>query len=337
LSEDTTAILQLMATKGVGPRKLDRLLSVLSEAGRTAEDVVRSPDTAWLVRHGLKPQEAGSVAGARHQAELWSSDLRAHGVRVLMKSAPQYPERLQCSLGEQAPPVLFVRGEPSLLTRKTVSFHGSRQASDIGLSVTRACAEELARGRAHVVSGYANGVDLAAHAAALSASGVTTLVLAEGILRFRHKPELAEQWDDERTIVLSEFQPRAIWSAGNAMQRNRTILGLADVVVVVESGLSGGTFAAAELALNLKLPVFVVDYGNPPPSAEGNQHFLDRGAKPLHLASDGRPQLDQVFEALDQSTHDRTDKALANRTGFVPPLASTRRFTQGSLFEPSTD
>jgi DNA processing protein len=323
MSEDATAILQLMATKGVGPRKLDRLLSILSEEGMTADDVVRSPDTEWLVRHGLKPHEAGGVAGARRQAELWSKDLQAQGIRVLVKGTPQYPERMLSSLGEQAPPVLFVRGEPSLFARKSVSFHGSRQASEIGLSVTRACAAELARVRAHIVSGYANGVDLAAHAAALLAGGVTTLVLAEGILRFRLKSELTEVWDDERAVVLSEFQPRSIWSVGNAMQRNRTILGLADVVVVVEAGLSGGTFAAAESALRLNLPVFVIDYRHPPPSAEGNRHFLDRGARPLRLTGDGHPELEDIIDVLEGPSRSR-------------PVPS-QRFIQGSLFDLPTD
>ncbi len=337
MSDDTTAILQLMATKGVGPRKLNRLLSGLSDAGMTAGEVVRSPDTEWLIRHGLKPHEAGGLAGARHQAELWSRDLQVHGVRVLAKGSPQYPERLLRSLREQAPPVVFVRGEPSLLDRKTVSFHGSRQASEIGLSVTRACAEELARSRVHIVSGYANGVDLAAHAAALSVGGVTTLVLAEGVLRFRLKSELAEFWDDERAIVLSEFQPRSIWSAGNAMQRNQTILGLADVVVIVEAGMSGGTFAAAEAALGLKLPVFVVDYRDPPPSADGNKYFLERGALPLLLTSDGCPQLDQVFESLNRPAPDQTNLAPSAPAEPLTTPVTTKRFVQGSLFDASTD
>jgi DNA processing protein len=337
MSEDTTAILQLMATKGIGPRKLGRLLADLSEEGKTAGDVVRPPDTEWLVRHGLSSREAGGVATARPQAELWSKDLHTHGVRVFAKGTAQDPERILCSLGEQVPPVLFVRGEPSLFARKAVSFHGSRQASNIGLSLTRACAEELARARAHIISGYANGVDLAAHAAALSAGGVTTLVLAEGILRFRLKPELAELWDEERAVVVSEFQPRAIWSVGNAMQRNRTILGLADVAVVIESGPSGGTFAAAELALKRKLPLFVVNYRSPPPSAEGNKHLLDRGATPLRLASDGYPQVEAIIDALDRSAHDRPNFTGVHETSHLPTSTSTRRLKQGSLFDSSAD
>src|SRR5262249_21335933 len=148
-----------------------------------------------------------------------------------------------------APPVLFARGNRAILDQPAVAFGGSRKASEQGLCWTTAFVTRLAAEDVNIVSGYANGIDLAAHRAALGAGGATTLVLAEGILRFTPKPEIAEFLDDDRVLIVSEFGPRVLWSVGNAMQRNGTVLGLADAVVLVESGREGGTFAAGEQAL----------------------------------------------------------------------------------------
>ena len=63
----------------------------------------------------------------------------------------------------------------------------------------------LAGNKINIVSGFAAGVDMNAHRAALAAGGTTTVVLAEGILRFRVKKEIRDLWDENRTLVVSEF------------------------------------------------------------------------------------------------------------------------------------
>src|SRR5207245_228710 len=105
-------------------------------------------------------------------------------------------------------------------------FSGSRKASDKGLDVARDCAEQLVAAEVVVASGYAAGVDTCAHTAALAAGGMTILVLAEGIEHFHMKPEMEKVWSWERACVVSEFTPSSPWSAGNALQRNRSIVGV---------------------------------------------------------------------------------------------------------------
>jgi predicted Rossmann fold nucleotide-binding protein DprA/Smf involved in DNA uptake len=90
------------------------------------------------------------------------------------------------------------------------------------------------------------------------------------------------------------------WIARNAMQRNRTICGLSDVVIVVESGTSGGTFAAGQTALDLRRPLFVVDYPEPAPSAAGNHLLLNAGAQPLAVNGSGNLlNMMDVFNAIE--------------------------------------
>src|SRR5262249_15423980 len=150
-----------------------------------------------------------------------------------------------------------------------------------------------------VVSGHAQGVDETAHRAALAAGGQTVLVLPEGILRFRARASLAGYLSDDNAVVISEFPPKLPWSVGNAMQRNRTICGLVHALIVIEAGTSGGTWEAGQSALELGVPLLVLDFPNPAPSGLGNPLLLRQGGRPLPCHPAEPPDLSLLLEALE--------------------------------------
>jgi DNA protecting protein DprA len=297
---DQVAILQLMQTKGVGTRTLARTLLKLSEEGRSASELIAA-SADELMQFGLKPEAARAISTGRDTAEQVAEELERRGVRMLVRGSPEYPSRLSRILANHAPPVLFVVGTPALLERKAVAFCGARDASEDGLRLADEAARRLAARGINVVSGHANGVDLTAHGGALAAGGTTTLVLAEGVLRFQAKPGLAELLGEDNFVVVSEFPPRLPWSIGNAMQRNATVCGLADVVLVVEAGQTGGTFAAGEQALELRQPLFVVEFVRPPASAAGNAFLVRQGAQPLRCETGTELDLTAVYQALERN------------------------------------
>jgi DNA processing protein len=320
--KDQVAILQLMQTKGVGRRTLERALSKLGQDGRTPADlVVASVDE--LSQFGLKPDTARALASGRNSAERLAEELNRRGIQMLVRGTAGYPARLNLVLANQAPPVLFVAGNLALLERKGVAFCGARHASEEGLRLTQEVARHLAERRVNVVSGHAHGVDLTAHVAALAGGGTTALVLPEGILRFQAKPALAELLGDDNVVVVSEFSPRLPWSVGNAIQRNATVCGLADVVLVIEAGQTGGTYAAGQMALKLHQPMFVVAFPQPPESAAGNALLLRQGAQPLRCEAGDEPDLSGVFQALERNTESKVGH---RRTGVQPAIV------QGGLF-----
>ena len=295
---ETSPILSLLFAKGLGTRTLSDLVNRLVEDDLSFADLVQlAPDD--LVRDfGLRPSVAENIHAAHEQAERVAEELEKHSVQILVRGVEPYPRKLFQVLAGDAPPVLFARGCLSLLGRKAVGLCGARNASEKGIRVARDSARLLAPDDVNVVSGYAKGVDLAAHRAALEAGGVTTIVLAEGILHFRPKREVKDLLDENNYLVISEFSPRLPWAARNAMQRNKTICGLSDALIVIESGMKGGTFAAAESSLKLKRPLFVAEYAQPAESAAGNQYFIERGATALRGDRSGRPNLARVYEAL---------------------------------------
>lgn len=281
MENETIAVLQLMLTQGLGAKTLWRLLVRLGAEGQSPADVVNSAANDVVRQFSLKPDVALGIPTTRDNALRLYEELARHEIRVLAVGSSEYPSRLRQVLGETAPPVLFAHGNLDLLECQAVGFCGSRKASELGLKTTRGYARAIAESGITVVSGYAHGVDLAAHSGAMEGGGTTVLVLAEGILRFKMKADLGDLVSDSNYVVVSEFPPHLGWIARNAMQRNRTICGLSDAVILVESGMTGGTFAAGETALELRRPLFVISYGDSEPRVEGNEHFLARGALPL--------------------------------------------------------
>jgi DNA processing protein len=168
----------------------------------------------------------------------------------------RYPPALLKLFGKLLPPDIWVMGNLELLKAKGVGFCGSRKASERGLQVAADCARQLSKAQVTVISGYAPGVDMASHEAALANGGRTVIVLPEGISHFRIKKAIKELWDWHRVLVVSQFQPNAIWRADRAMERNSVIVALSSAVIVLEARDQGGTLNAGYSALQMGKPLY---------------------------------------------------------------------------------
>jgi DNA processing protein len=214
-----------------------------------------------------------------------------------------YPTVLTEVFGGLDLPPIHAAGNLGLLQRPAVGFCGSRKASEAGIGIATDCAIELSSAGAVVISGYAKGVDTASHKAALAAGGDTIVVLPEGISHFRIKNELKELWDWDRVLVLSQFEPRAIWRADRAMERNSLIVALSRATIVVEASFGGGTYNAGLAALKLRRPLFVVSYSQHTEINDGNKALLEKGAVALSkIRATGRADLKSVIEAVGLAT-----------------------------------
>ncbi len=290
----------LMMTRGLGRKTLASLAQRIGHRGGTLPDLLTADTYSLTSVYGLSEQVAADFPRAKGEALRIVPQLDQRGVQVLTVLDGDYPQRLIEVLGDDAPTILFVAGNVELLSLRSVGFCGSRKASEKGHRVGRDSAAMLARQGLNVVSGYASGVDLEVHRSALEAGGTTAFVLADGILHFRAKREVAPLLTPSNHVVVSEFPPRLPWLARNAMQRNATIIGLSDAMIVIEAGTTGGTFACAECTLKYGHPLFVAHYAMPADSAVGNDDFLRRGATPLRGNAEGVPNLSRLLESIEK-------------------------------------
>jgi len=170
--------------------------------------------------------------------------------------APSYPPFLRESLGAQAPPFLFYRGNEALLLERGAAIVGTRRPSQEGREWARKAAGLFAAEGVTVVSGGAAGIDTEAHHAALQGDGTTIVVLPEGL--HTHSVARPFQGGLERgqVLLLSEFLPACGWATPQAITRNRTIAACGRLTCVIEPGKKGGSMYTAEQTLAQGKPVF---------------------------------------------------------------------------------
>jgi DNA protecting protein DprA len=308
---EASPILNLLLAKGIGTKTLSEIVDTIVADGLPHEGVGIDELADQL---GLHKDLTINARAVQANANELAKELERESIQILVRGLGGYPQKLSRTLGQNAPPVLFVFGNLSLFGKTAVGFCGSRHASEKGIRVASESACQLAGKGVNVVSGYAKGVDLAAHCASLRAGGTTTIVLAEGILNYRAKREIKNLLNSDNHVVVSEYSPQLPWIARNAMQRNKTIIGLSDAMVCIESGTTGGTHAAAEATLKLSLPLFVADFAQPAESAAGNKDFIRRGAMPLRGNVSGKPNLSGIYSILGVTENSESDRQNGDTT-----------------------
>lgn len=211
------------------------------------------------------------------------SDNKKWEVNYISILDKDYPTSLKSFRQINSPTILSTIGNKKLLGNSKVGYSGSRKISRKGISIIQDSVSQLSQLNKNItiVSGYAKGADTVAVSEALKSGGTTIIVLAEGINSFHIHKELKDIWDWNRVLVISEYHPDDIWTVSRAMNRNKTIIGLSDVMIVVEAGERGGSFDAGIVSLNGHKPIFVPQYREYPESAKGNSWLIEMGAKPI--------------------------------------------------------
>lgn len=307
-------VLRVMIAKGSGDGTLKKISKHIGKGLPYSLDEVCG--SIQLMRSmGINQEVAKNIFESKEKALILQEQLYNEGVDMCWIGDDNYPTRLRKLDMVNMPAVLFYKGNYELVKKRCVGFTGSRKVSDTGIRITDSSAKELSSEGIAVVSGYAKGVDITAHRAALQSGGATIFVIVEGILKNRIKNEVKELLDNKNHLFVSQFSPNLTWSASNAMKRNNTIIGLADAMILIESGMDGGTFNAGEQSLKNKKPLFVVEYGVSKPTAQGNIFFLQHGGMPIRGDKNGKPILKRIYSTLEQEETKETYEQLSFHLG----------------------
>ena len=239
----------------------------------------------------------GKVDDVRAEAE----ELELNDVHIIPFTDERYPSNLKVL--QDFPPLLYARGNLALFNKAAIGICGSRNATQWGLIFSKKFGAFAAEYDVVVASGYANGVDTAAHIGALNADGETIVVLAEGIKHFRIKRDYRDISDFfERSLVVSQFYPNHIWLASRAMTRNEVICGLSQALMIVEASEKGGTIAAGRECIKQGKPTLVVvNSREPQNTAPGNQRLISEGGSPLRSTEEVKAVLEQISQGNEVS------------------------------------
>lgn len=218
---------------------------------------------------------AGSITGFAgfKAAEEQIQFIEKYKIQPLFLTSPNYPQRLlHCN---DAPSLLYYRGNADLNAEKVVSIIGTRGCTHYGRHLTEKLLADLAGTDILVISGLALGVDAIAHKAALSNNISTVGVLAHGLdtlYPYQHKALAKEMV--EKGGLLTEFGQGIQPDKHNFPKRNRIVAGMADATIVIETDVKGGSIITAELAYSYNREVFAFPGKTTDTKSAGCNHLI---------------------------------------------------------------
>ena len=217
----------------------------------------------------------------------WIDSIQKHIVTI---HDQRYPFLLQQI--SDPPVVLFVHGNPDILSSLQLAIVGSRNPTPGGVDAARNFGYSLSAAGLTLTSGMALGIDAAGHQGALACSGKTIAVAGTGLNHVypRCHKQLAEQIAETGAVV-SEFPPDFPPRRNHFPRRNRIISGLSLGTLVVEAGISSGSLITARLAAQYGREVFAIPGSIHNPLARGCHALIRDGAKLVET-------IDDIFEEL---------------------------------------
>jgi DNA processing protein len=185
------------------------------------------------------------------------------------------------------PALLYVHGDPALLSSSSLAVVGSRNATPQGLGNAQAFARALSGAGITIVSGLALGIDSAAHRGGLEERAGTIAVLGTGVdIVYPRQNEALAREIAARGALVSEFALGTPPVAANFPRRNRLISGLARGCLVVEAAYPSGSMITARLAAEQGRDVFAIPGSIHSPLSKGCHALIKQGAKLVDAAQD---------------------------------------------------
>ena len=252
---DLLHVLALQKVEGVG----DVLAKKLIAHCGSAEEVFKTPKNKLASITSISSIIIKNLADKSvfEKAEKELQYIQNHQIQTMYFQDDNYPMRLKhCYDG---PVLLFGAGNIDLENPRIISIVGTRQITSHGTEFCRKLISDLAPLNPIIVSGFAYGVDIVAHQAAMDMGLQTIAVVAHGMSQIYpavHKKYVRRI--EENGGFLTEF-----WSGGNPdkenfVRRNRIVAGMSEATIVIESAERGGSLITANLANDYNRDVFAV-------------------------------------------------------------------------------
>jgi DNA processing protein len=298
--------ISLNMTPGVGPRKATQLL----ERFGSAESVFHATRSE-LESLRLKAETIESILKREFHEKAVDElkKVRDLGGDVLILDDGSYPSLLR-EIAD--PPItLYVKGDwQACFEAPCIGVIGSRKCSTYGENASESLARDLAEQGVCIVSGFARGIDTAAHRGAIRGKGKTIAVLGTGIDQIypKENKKLAAEILASGGAVVSQFPLETPPLKENFPYRNRIISGLSYGVLLVEASERSGSLITARLAMEQNREVLAVPGNITSRNSFGTNYLIKSGAKLVQQWQDVASELPQEISArilppkLDEKT-----------------------------------
>lgn len=220
------------------------------------------------------------------EAEEEIAYMKENDIRFSYFKDTNYPEKLKHCI--DSPILLFQKGNMQLPKQKILSIVGTRKVTTYGKAFCEQLIEALAPLNPIIVSGFAYGVDIVAHKAAMNNGLQTIACLAHGFEQMY--PKVHKKYSSkikENGGFLTEFWSNDAFDRTNFLRRNRIIAGISEATIVIESAEKGGSLVTADIANSYNREVFAVPGRTSDSQSEGcNNLIKTQQARLLTCAAD---------------------------------------------------
>jgi DNA processing protein len=255
MDQERLSFLSLHFIPGIGDFLVKQLVSYCG----SAEQVFKTPKGKLLKIPGVGAVSAEALKNGNsfHEAERIVKKAEKEETEILFFTDKKYPQRLKSI--EDAPSLLYYKGNHSLNPIKSVGIVGTRQATEYGKEMVEKICRDLVPHQPLIISGLAYGVDIHAHKHALQYGLATIGVMGSGIdiiYPASHKDTARKMISQGGLLTENHFGTKP--DAHNFPARNRIIAGLCDALIVVEAAEKGGALITADIANSYNKDVFAV-------------------------------------------------------------------------------
>ncbi len=253
--EKLKALLTLKKVPNLGDSSIKKMVrSVGSAVG-----VLQEKPQNLLKIDGIGTTKIKELHNPKYQkmADQEIAFIEAEQLQYYIYDTPDYPEKLKYCI--DSPVVLFSRGHIQLKGRKMLSIVGTRKVTSYGVRFCEELIEALVPFDPVIVSGFAYGVDITAHKAAVKNQLTTIGCLAHGLNQIY--PKVHQKYVasiEENGGFFTDFWSTDTFDRKNFLGRNRIIAGLSEATIVIESAAKGGSLVTAEIANAYHREVFAV-------------------------------------------------------------------------------
>jgi DNA processing protein len=311
--EEKILWLQICFSKGVGPLTFWKLLQKTNGSVKAAVRLVTPC-----------PEKTAEDILIKHNQT---------GLQLIFACEKDFPQGLKFT--KDCPPVLSVTGSIALLQRRGVAIVGARNASLVGKIFANKMAGNLGKTGLTIISGFARGIDSAAHEGGLATG---TIAVLPGGIDVVYPPENADLYKaiiKNNGTILSEMMPGTNIDPALFPRRNRLIAGLADGIILIEAAARSGSLITAKNAVEQGKEIFVVPGHPSDPRSKGGNTLIKQGAALVDSSEDVlemlnitrnraiRPEKKQCLEeavcdTLDNEEAESVKNAILSELSVVP-------------------
>jgi len=211
---------------------------------------------------------------------------------VITLDSSQYPALLK-KTGKDAPKQLYYKGNWPAdsninIFENCLAVVGSRRMTTYGKQITQKLVSRIASAGITIVSGFMYGIDATAHKSAVDVGGKTIAVMPCGIDRVHpeYQVKLYNEILENNGLIVSEYEGDTMPAYWTYPQRNKTVAGLSQAVLVIEAGEKSGSLITANLAKKYNRKIFAVPGSLTSALSYGTNQLIKKGEAEIVISAE---------------------------------------------------